>query len=229
VFPTGCDIGRGEIQEIVPNIAGVKSEAADRAIGPRRVVGGRPAVKLNQRPDRRPQRAVGTEVPQRAVREFGTHALVPEEVDLAIEADTPGQWLARVVEEGRPAHRRAAWGLAHDPDRVVPEIFFAAEPWREVRLCFSREWLDLRERHLQQACPAQGVETMVDVLSEQQRGELRQNPLPADPCEARGLALHGLFGPPIEPEAELGDEASGPQEPKRILGESLIGVSNCAH
>ena len=90
VFPTGCNIGRGEIEQIVPDVTGVKSQAADCAVSPSRVVGSRPAMKLNQRPDRRPQRFVGIEAPQCAVRELGSEALVTEEMDLAIETDATG-------------------------------------------------------------------------------------------------------------------------------------------
>src|SRR5215207_706381 len=111
---------------------------------------------------------------------------MPEEVDLAIETDAAGQRFTRVVKEGRPANRGAGWRLAHDPDRVIPEIFFESEPWGEVYLGLRREGLDLWERYLQQASAAQGVETVINVLSEQQQGELRQNPLPADARETRG-------------------------------------------
>src|SRR5687767_3557418 len=143
---------------------------------------------------------------------------MPEEVDLPIETDTAGQRFSRVVKEGRPADRRAGRRLAHDPDRVIPEIFFASEPWGEISLGLSREGFDLWERHVKRASAAQGVETVINVLSEQEQGELGQNPLPANSRETRGLAHHRLFRPPVEPEAQLGDEASGAQEPKRVLG-----------
>jgi hypothetical protein len=87
-------------------------------------------MKLNQRPHRRPQCSVGIEASQRPVRQLGADTLVAEKVNLAIETDATGGWFTRVMEEGRPAHRRSGWRLAHDPDGVVPEILFAAEPWR---------------------------------------------------------------------------------------------------
>ncbi len=53
LFPAGCNVGRGEIEEIVPYVASVKSQSANCAVGPCRVVGSWPAMKLNQRPYRR--------------------------------------------------------------------------------------------------------------------------------------------------------------------------------
>jgi hypothetical protein len=34
MFPARCDIGGREIEEIVPDLAGVEGEAADRAVSP---------------------------------------------------------------------------------------------------------------------------------------------------------------------------------------------------
>src|SRR5215212_6739570 len=100
------------------------------------------------------------------MRELRPHVLVAEEVDLAVESDAPGQRFARVMQEGRPPHRGTRWGLAHDANRVIPEIFLAAEPWRDVRLGLGGEWLDLGERGVQQAGAAQNIESVIDVLGE---------------------------------------------------------------
>jgi hypothetical protein len=122
-------------------------------------------MKLDQRPNRRAQRSVGIEAPKDAVCELGSHALMAKEVDLVVECDPPRERFSSVMQEGRPADRGTGWGLAHDADRVVPEIFLAAEPWRDVRLGLGREWLDLRERDLQQASPAQCIQSVIDVLT----------------------------------------------------------------
>ena len=108
-------------------------------------------------------------------------------MDLAIESDTAGQRFAGVMQEGRPAHRGAGWGLAYDPDCMVPEVFLTAEPWREVCLRLSRKRLDLRERNVQESGPAQRIESVIDVLAKQQQGQFRQNSLTADSCQTWSL------------------------------------------
>jgi hypothetical protein len=186
-------------------------------------------MMLDQRPNRRPQRSVGIEAPEGALREVSSHALVAKEMDVAVESDAASQRFSGVMQESRPAHSGTGRSLANDADCVIPEIFLTAEPWRDVRLGLGRKRLDLGERDLQQARPAQCVEPVIDVLSHEQQGELSQNPFSADAGETWRLARHRLFRPPIEPEAELRDEASRAQEPQRILDESHIGVSDRAH
>jgi hypothetical protein len=170
-------------------------------------------MMLDQRPNRRPQRSVGIEAPESALHEVSSHALVAKEMDVAVESDAASQRFAGVMQESRPAHSGAGRSLANDADCVIPEIFLTTEPWRDVRFGLGRKRLDLGERDLQQARPAQCVEPVIDVLSHEQQGELSQNPFSADAGETWRLARHRLFRPPIEPEAELRDEASRAQEP----------------
>jgi hypothetical protein len=64
-------------------------------------------MMLDQRPNRRPQRSVGIEAPEGALREVSSHALVAKEMDVAVDIDAASQRFAGVMQEGRPAHRGA--------------------------------------------------------------------------------------------------------------------------
>src|SRR5215213_4965746 len=124
-------------------------------------------MKGNQRPYRRAQRAVRIQPSQGAVREFGSHALVPKKMNLSVEPDAPGERFARVMQEGRPAYRGAGRCLAYHPDRMLPKVLLATTPWSEVYLRLSHEWLELGERNAQQVGAAQRVESVIDVLAKQ--------------------------------------------------------------
>ena len=70
---------------------------------------------------------------------------------------------------------------------------------------------------------------MIDVLSEQQQGELRHDPLPADSGKAwawRSIAC-SVCQSSLKPSWET--KPSGAQEPQRILAKSLVRISNRAH
>ncbi len=154
--------------------------------------------------------------------------LVVVEAHPAARLEPPGGRLADVVQQRRqPQHQvRLARriGGALQVDRLVQH---GQRVPVDVLVLVVLVDLQLHGRHLGQHVVGQpGLHQQLDAaareLAAQQLGQLDLHPLRGDPGDFGGHVGHRFHHPVGGGEAELGDEAGGPQHPQRIVGEGVL-------